>query len=47
MSELIILWSIAIASIASVILQINEYKRRKRLNAAIKELQKVLEGKQK
>lgn len=44
MSELILLWSIAIALVTSVFVQINDYKKRKRVNAEIKSLIALIKG---
>lgn len=47
MSELIVLWSVSIALIASVVLQISDYKRRKLVNAEIQSLIKLIKGEEK
>lgn len=47
MIEIIFLWSIAIALIASVAVQISDYKKRKQVNADIKHLIRLFQGEQK
>lgn len=44
MIELIVLWSIAIVLIASVIVQISDYKKRKQISSDIKNLIRLFEG---
>jgi hypothetical protein len=47
MIELVFLWSIAIALIASLAVQISDYKKRKQVNADIKYLIRLFKGEQK
>ena len=47
MIELVFLWSMAIALIVSVSVQISDYKKRKQINADIKRLREFFEGEQK
>lgn len=47
MLEVVFLWSIAIALITSVAVQISDYKKRKQVSADIKRLISLFEGEQK
>ena len=47
MIELVFLWSIAIALIVSVSVQISDYKKRKQVNADIQKLIALIKGEQK
>ena len=47
MIELVFLWSIAIALIVSVLVQISDYKKRKQVNTDIQNLIALIKGEQK
>ena len=47
MIELVFLWSIVIALIVSVLVQISDYKKRKQVNTDIRNLIALIKGEQK